>query len=422
MMAGESKTTPGPPAGPHKPGSPPIPSVEERYRHLVQNATDYAFIALDRDGHIYEWNTGAHLIFGYTADEARGQHFSIFFTEEDRAAGAPQHELRQAFETGRAEDERWHVRKSGDLFFASGMTNRVEDSDGQFLGYAKVVRDLTERKLAETEQEKLRRELAQTQSRVAEVSELTNYLLASITHELRTPLTTIIGYSEMIHEELADLGLSRPAGDILTVRQAAEGLIRLINDIVDLAAIQAGRMELHYERFNVAEMAEDLIAAIQPVAEAHGSSVVLQCDSDVDHVIADELRVRQVVQTLLNNAARFTRNGTVTFHCSRSHEGGDWILFRISDSGPGISPDTAEILFAPIEDLVRSPGIRRSRTALSLAISRRYCELMGGQVMVETTTGKGTTFTVCLPLSPQTGQCAGGARGKNAEPESSRGQ
>ena len=288
---------------------------EERLRLMVESVRDYAIFAIDLEGRVSSWNTGAERLFGYRESEILGKNAEVLFTPEDRQAGIPRLELFQAESTGRADDERWHLRADGSKFFASGMVTAVRDDSGTLLGYTKVARDITESKRAEAEL-RAAKEAAEVANRAK------SSFLANMSHELRTPLNAIIGYSEMLEEEARDQGVGEFVPDLERIHSAGKHLLGLINDVLDLSKIEAGRMELYLETFDLAELIRDALATIEPLAEKRCNALRVQGLDDLGSMHADLTKVRQALLNLLSNAGKFTENGTITLRVAREVEPG----------------------------------------------------------------------------------------------------
>ncbi|CAA7625903.1 hybrid sensor histidine kinase/response regulator [Magnetospirillum sp. UT-4] len=218
--------------------------------------------------------------------------------------------------------------------------------------------------------------------------------LANMSHELRTPLNAIIGYSEMVEEELEDLGETALVPDLKKIRGAGRHLLSLINDILDLSKIEAGKTELFIEGFDVLAMIAEVAATVDPLVHAKANRLEVECPADIGAMEADLTKVRQTLFNLLSNAAKFTENGTIRLVAGRD---GDHVVFTVSDSGIGISPEQMARLFQPFNQADASTTRKYGGTGLGLAISRAFCEMMGGSITAESEAGKGTAFTVRLP-------------------------
>jgi CheY-like chemotaxis protein len=219
-----------------------------------------------------------------------------------------------------------------------------------------------------------------------------------MSHELRTPLNAIIGYSEMLQEEAEDLGQEEFLPDLRNIHVAGKHLLSLINDILDLSKIEAGKMELYLEHFDVATMVRDTVATIQPLVGQNANSLQVDCQDDQSTMHADLTKVRQALFNLLSNACKFTDQGTITLSVSKeSINASPWLRFRVSDTGIGMTPEQMDKLFQAFSQADASTTREYGGTGLGLAISRKFCQMMGGDITVESVFGEGATFTIRLP-------------------------
>jgi len=239
----------------------------------------------------------------------------------------------------------------------------------------------------------------QEKSRELEVaSHHKSQFVANMSHELRTPLNAIIGYSEMLQEEAEDLGQEEFLPDLRHIHVAGKHLLSLINDILDLSKIEAGKMELYLEQFDVATMVRDTVATIQPLVEQNANSLQIDCQDDQIAMHADLTKIRQALFNLLSNACKFTDQGTITLNVSEeSINGSPWLRFRVSDTGIGMTPEQMDKLFQAFSQADASTTREYGGTGLGLAISRKFCQMMGGDITVESVFGEGSTFTIRLP-------------------------
>jgi len=241
----------------------------------------------------------------------------------------------------------------------------------------------------------------QDKSRQLEVaSRHKSEFLANMSHELRTPLNAIIGYSEMLQEEAADLGEERFVADLGKINAAGRHLLELINAVLDLSKIEAGKMDLYLETFSVGGLVYDIAAVIQPLAEKNANRLELDCDENVGVMRADLTKLRQVLFNLLSNACKFTDHGTVSLAVAReTDEAGDWVTFAVHDTGIGVTPEQMTRLFEEFSQADVSTTRRYGGTGLGLALSRRLCRMMGGDITVTSEPGQGSTFSVRLPAT-----------------------
>ena len=374
---------------------------EERFRLLIQGVKDYAIFMLDPTGHVVSWNEGAQRIKGYEAAEIIGRHFSTFYPAEDVAADKPRHELEIAISEGKYEEEGWRVRKDGSLFWASVLITAVRAGDGRLVGFAKVTRDLTERRAANE------RALADAR-RVTEAetaSRIKSEFLATMSHELRTPINATLGYTEIL-----SLGLRGPVTetqreDLERIRISQQYLLGIITDLLNYSRMEAGEMDYDLSPVSVQAIVDAVMPMVGPQARKKRLTLEwMTCDEELV-VQVDRTKGEQVMLNLLSNAVKFTPNGgRVTVGCTA---GEGTITISVADTGPGIPEDQQAAIFEPFVQLGRSRTSSHEGTGLGLAISRDLARAMGGDVTVESVPGKGSTFAFVLaraedPTQPPT--------------------
>ena len=222
--------------------------------------------------------------------------------------------------------------------------------------------------------------------------------LANMSHELRTPLNAIIGYSEMLEEDAQASGQKVFVSDLQKIRSSGKHLLGLINDVLDLSKVEAGKMKLFLETFDVANLVQDVVSTASPLVEKTGNRLEVHCAEDVGQIREDVTKVRQVLLNLLSNAAKFTEKGSVSLGVVRESDvTGSWVVFRIRDTGIGMTPEQTAKLFQDFTQADGSTMRKYGGTGLGLALSRKFCVMMGGDINVESEAGKGSTFIVRLP-------------------------
>jgi PAS domain S-box-containing protein len=355
---------------------------EDQFRLLVEQVKDYAIFMLDPEGYITSWNTGAYNIKGYEAQEIIGQHFSRFYPPEALAKNWPAYELEVAKREGRFEDEGWRVRKDGSLFWANVVITALYDETGTHIGFAKVTRDLTERRRTESIEEANRR---------------MNDFLAMVSHELRTPLNAMLGWVRLLRSgrldpETFDRGLE-------TIERNTLSQAKLIEDLLDVSRIVSGKLRLSVEPLDVEPVLKAAVDSVRLAAEAKGIRLHLVADSTAGLVLGDRERLQQVVWNLLSNAIKFTpKGGKVSIELTRVDSS---IELTVSDTGRGISPDFLPHVFERFRQADASTSRKHGGLGLGLAIVWYLVESHGGTVRAESEgEGKGAAFVVRLPIAP----------------------
>lgn len=243
-------------------------------------------------------------------------------------------------------------------------------------------------------------ELLKAKHAAEEASRAKSTFLANMSHELRTPLNAIIGYSEMLEEETRDSGKSDSVQDLRKIQTAGKHLLSLINDVLDLSKIEAGKMGLHLENFDVPPLIDEMVTTLKPAADKNGNTIKVRLAQSVSTMRADVTKVRQILFNLLSNACKFTDHGTISVDVDPEKVSGqDWICFRVSDTGIGIAAKQKENLFHEFAQADSSIARKYGGTGLGLAITYRFVQLMKGNISVESEPGKGAVFTVHLPAN-----------------------
>jgi len=281
---------------------------------------------------------------------------------------------------------------------ADGTWLRVGEHRTQEGGIVTTWTDITVLKQREDELARMVQQLQTARDQAMEASRTKSSFLANMSHELRTPLNAIIGVTEMLREDARDFDRQDEIEPLDRVLRAARHLLALINDILDLSKIEAGRMEVHIESFSVAALINDVVKTIESMAAKNGNRLIVDCSPAIDSMFADQMRVRQALLNLASNAVKFTENGTVTITAQRQDEkGSEWVTIAVADTGIGMTPVQMGKLFQEFSQADSSTTRKYGGTGLGLAISRRFCQMQGGDVMVESEPGRGSTFTIRLP-------------------------
>ena len=377
---------------------------EQRFRLLVQGVKDYAIYMLDPEGHVTNWNPGAQAIKGYTADEIVGQHFSNFYTEEDRQGGEPARALQTARETGKYEVEAWRVRKDGSRFRAGVLIDPIYDEGGTLIGFAKVTRDLTERWHALQEVERARDTMAQAQK-----MEAVGRLTGGVAHDFNNLLTIIRSSADLL--KMPTLSADKRERYIEAISDTADRAASLTSQLLAFSRRQALKPEV----FDAGER----VSAMQRMIETSvGSPIALTIDAeDGGFVNADLNQFETAVLNLVINARDAMPTGGRLSITARTVAGlpavrghgaasGEFVAVRVADDGSGIAPETMAKIFDPF---FTTKGINKG-TGLGLSQVHGFAKQSGGEIDVQSHVGTGTAFTLYLPLSTADRQQRVGSR------------
>ncbi|NIF54703.1 PAS domain-containing sensor histidine kinase [Burkholderia sp. Ax-1724] len=354
---------------------------EERFRLLVDSVKDYAIFMLDPQGCVVSWNAGAARIKGYTHDEIVGRHFSLFYLPEEAAAGKPARELAIARQIGTVEDEGWRVRKDGTTFWANVIITAVYDESKRLRGFAKVTRDLTERRRRE--------ELERSGERMRE-------FLATLAHELRNPLAPVrnaVGVMQIETGLSPALALARDLID----RQVTH-LTRLVDDLLDIGRIMSDKVELRIARVDLGELVTRAIEAARPFTDAREQRVAAYVPAEPVIIRGDMTRLVQVLQNLLHNASKFSPQGCGIDVMGRVHF--RMAVLEVRDPGCGIPVRSLDRIFELFAQEKDHEGLGEGGLGIGLTLCKSLVEMHGGSIVASSEgPGLGSTFTLSLPLA-----------------------
>ncbi|MFW6205805.1 MAG: ATP-binding protein, partial [Gemmatimonadota bacterium] len=353
---------------------------QRRYFEAVVQNSPVAIVTLDLHGNVVELNPAFERLFGYTRDEAVGRNLDSLINTEDTLAEA---------------EDYTEAAASGELAHGIGKRKRKDGSyldvelagvpvgvGGERIGIVALYHDVTELLAARREAEAANQAKSQ--------------FLANMSHELRTPLNAIIGYSEMLQEEAEDEGHDAYVPDLEKVHKAGRHLLSLINDILDLSKIEAGKTELYLEEVDLRELIGEVEATVMPLVKANANRLDVELNG-VDTVVTDVTKVRQILLNLLSNASKFTEKGRIDLAIRPCGRDSDDFLIRVADTGIGMTEEQVGRLFQAFSQADSTVAKDYGGTGLGLVISRRFSRLLGGDIEVESRKGVGTTFTVRLP-------------------------
>jgi PAS domain S-box-containing protein len=404
------KTSPGAGHSPeHTRASEALTLSEERFRLMVDSVIDYAIFMLDHDGRVASWNAGAERLKGYTASEIIGQHFSVFYPAEALDRGWPAHELSVAKATGRFEDEGLRVRKDGTTFWANVVITALFGPDGELRGFAKVTRDLTERKRGELELrdahaslerrvEQRTRELEEANATLRRLDQQKNEFLATLAHELRNPLSPIWSGVELLKlsegKEMPDVPVHRV---VAMLERQVMHLTRLVDDLIDVARATRKRLELKRERVDLLGPIRHAVEASSRSIEERAHRLVVEAPAGPILLEGDSVRLSQVFANLLNNAARYTpERGAIGVRVEI--EPGAAVV-RVIDSGIGIASEDLDRVFEMFTQAEKSGGLKNAGLGIGLSLAKEIVELHGGTIVAKSAgLGQGSEFIVRLPI------------------------
>ena len=374
------------------PGSlPGLPESTSLYQLLIETVRDYAIFALDADGRVVTWNPGAEKFKGYKSSEIIGRHFSVFYPPEDIAAGKPDAELVVAEAEGRVEDEGWRVRKDGTRMWANVVITALRNPEGMLVGFAKVTRDLTERKQAELKERVAAMRVAEAEAANRTKSEF----LAAMSHELRTPLNAIGGYAELLMMGVRGELNEAQKEDLDRIIKSQRHLLGIINDLLNFSRIEAGKLSYEVQPVDLTDILDEVMAMVAPLAAAKQIEIRRgECAAGTVGM-ADRSKVEQIVINLTSNAIHYTDSGGwVSVACGVD---GEWAWVSVRDNGVGIADEKLETIFEPFVQVGRTLSTSHQGTGLGLAISRDLARAMKGDLVVESTFGQGSSFTLWVP-------------------------
>ena len=367
-----------------------IDDQKGQYQSIFENAIEGIF-QTSRDGDLLRGNQAYTKMLGYNSPEEMIKTISnvkeqLYVNPSDRDNFT---ELLE--ETGFVKGFETTLKsKDGNIITVSINAQVINDENGNFRFFQGMIEDISERK--RVEEYKIAKEAAELANRVK------SEFLAKMSHELRTPLNAIIGYSEMLLEDSEASGQKDFIADLQKIRESGQHLLALINDILDLSKIEADKMELYLETFDVSRMIKEVVSTIQPLADKNGNTLRVHCGDNLGTMRSDVTKVRQVLFNLLSNACKFTERGTISLDVFRETvDGSDWLSFGVSDTGIGLTEEQMERLFQAFSQAETVITRNYGGTGLGLAISKGFCQMLGGDVYVESESGVGSTFTIRLP-------------------------
>lgn len=363
---------------------------EERHRLILNGVKEYAIVMLDADGKFATWPAGAERMFGYSSAEALGKPMSMLLRPEDRTSRLAEEELARAKTEGSASDDRWHRRKDGADFWGSGVLAALRDQGGKLIGYVKVLRDNTDRKLGEDA-------LLAAKNMAEAANAAKDHFLATVSHELRTPLAAMMLWTKLLEDNDAAADPTRLREGLDAIRSCAEEQHELIEDLLDTSRIVAGKLRLELKVTDLLATVRAAVDSIRPGASSKNVFIEENLASDTGFVRADAHRLQQVVWNLLTNAVKFTPpGGRIRVGLRRQQ---DDVEITVADTGEGIAAEFLPQMFERFMQADESGKRTASGLGLGLSIAKQLVELHGGTIRAQSGgVGKGAEFKVWLPL------------------------
>ncbi len=349
-----------------------------------------SIVITDKDGNIEYANPAFTKVSGYTLEDAIGNTPRIL-----KSGTHPKkfyEELWKTITSGKIwSGEIQNKKKNGEFYWESASISPIHSKDGQIINFVGVKEDITQRKELEIS-------LRDAKDEAENANAAKSLFLANMSHELRTPLNAVIGYSELLLETAEEEGWNDAVSDLAKIQASGKHLLSLINNVLDLSKIEAGKMDLFLETFGVKEMIDEVASTIQPLADQNSNAFEVRCPDDIGEMHSDLVKVRQTLFNLLSNACKFTDGGSVSLEVSRHGDGaGDSLRFTVADTGIGMSASEAESVFEEFMQADSGTSQKYGGTGLGLAITHRFCKMLGGGVTMKSAIGEGSTFVVELP-------------------------
>ena len=373
---------------------------EARLRAILESAQDYAIFTTDLDQHVTSWNRGAQTLFGYSEPAILHQSVAVLYNPQDRQQGVPRLEAQTAIRVGHFDNERWHSRQDGSLFYGSGVVTPLHDESGSLIGLLKVMRDLTTQKRAE--------------EALTEADRRKDEFLAMLAHELRNPMSTIRSGLQILALSMSDDAVRSPtvaASTVAMMNRQTDQLVRLVDELLDVSRISQGKIDLHTERVNLVEVVGQAAESVRALYQEQGKHLQVDLAKEPIYLAGDTTRLTQIVINLLTNGARYTpSNGQVWLRLSHQTgmpdhagptlgtPGRQEAILQVQDNGIGLAADQLEAIFELFVQVDNSLARSQGGLGLGLTLVKRLVELHGGRVEAQSEgLGQGSTFTVYLP-------------------------
>lgn len=367
----------------------------ELYKLVVDSVQDYAIFFMNAEGYIQTWNKGAQAAKGYTASEIIGKHFSTFYLQRDKDRKKPEHELELATKYGRVEDEDWRVKKDGSKLWANVIITALYDDDGELIGFAKVTRDLSERKRNEDKLKKANQLLKRQWNELQLLNDSKDEFISLASHQLRTPATGVKQFVGMVTAGFAG-ELNESQQELLErAYESNERQLRIISDLLKVAQVDAGKIEPKKEHANVNDILASVIREQADVYEGRNQEVNHVNSEEVIEARVDSDLIRMVLENIINNASKYShRSSLVTVN---AYNMGNSVCIDIDDEGVGIEESDIPKLFRKFSRIDNELSTEVGGSGLGLYWAKKVVDLHGGKITVKSQVDEGTVFTIELP-------------------------
>lgn len=360
----------------------------EFYSQIIDSLQDYSIFTLDRDFNINSWSAGSTKIFGYETDEVIGEPFDIIFTEEDLKSGTPKREIETALKEGRATDNRWHIAKDKSLFYAYGLVFPLIGSDGEMLGYVKILRDLTERKQSEDAIKKYVRDLEELNTHKESV-------LAILSHDLRSPLSAIIGTAKYLKNNFHKMKPESVQEMLDLLYKSSTDELEMLDYLVEWARIKYASDVFSPTQIKLTEYINKVFETLSETALLNTINLHHEIEEDTS-VFADGKMLISIIQNIVSNAIKHTgKGGTITVSAKSKD---DKIIVQVKDTGIGMSKEIMEKLFTPQMKTLSEARKKNKGAGIGLLLVKGFLEKNDGEIWVESIEGEGSSFYFTLPI------------------------
>lgn len=364
-----------------------IPTAEF-YSQIIDSLQDYSIFTLDKEFNINSWSSGSTKIFGYETDEVIGESFDIIFTEQDLKSGVPKKEIETALKEGRATDNRWHIAKDKSLFYAYGLVFPLIGSEGEMLGYVKILRDLTERKHSEDAIKKYIKELEDLNTHKESV-------MAILSHDLRSPLSAIIGTAKYLKDNFHKMKPESVQEMLNLLYKSSTDELDMLDYLVEWARIRYASDVFSPTKIKLTDYIDKVFETLNETASINTINLHHNVETETS-VFADGKMLISIIQNIVANAIKHTEKGGKVSVSAKTQD--DKIIIRVQDTGIGMSKEIMEKLFTPQMKKLSEKRKKDTGAGIGLLLVKGFLEKNGGEIWVESIEGEGSSFYFTLPI------------------------